>query len=145
MRPPFRTSLALFVLVVFATLNRCTCDVNVKPSATQSGNISLVINGLNALANSSGAQYVSVTFSGSVGKTSEGSGNSSFTVTQKFEIDPSGNINPGTTLSRVNLQPGDWTVTAQVNSWNASCTGPITKDKKTTFTFTYNTNGCAVQ
>lgn len=145
MRPPFRTSLALFVLFVFATLNRCTCDVNVKPSATQSGNVSLVINGLNALANSSGAQYVSVTFSGSVGKTSDGSGNSSFTVTQKFEIDPSGNINPGTTLSRVNLQPGDWTVTAQVNSWNASCTGPITKDKKTTFTFTYNTNGCAVQ
>lgn len=145
MRPPFRISLALFVLFVFATLNRCTCDVNVKPSATQSGNISLVINGLNALANSSGAQYVSVTFSGSVGKTSDGSGNSSFTVTQKFEIDPSGNINPGTTLSRVNLQPGDWTVIAQVNSWNASCTGPITKDKKTTFTFTYNTNGCAVQ
>lgn len=145
MRPPFRTSFALLSFFIFVVVNRCTCDVNVKPSETKSGTASLVINGLNALANSSGAQYVSVTFSGSVGKTSDGSGNSSFTVTQKFEIDPSGNINPGTTLSRIDLQPGDWTVTAQVNSWTTSCTGSITKDKKTTFSFTYNTNGCAVQ
>ena len=145
MKPKFKSKNALLILLFVLVLSRCTCDVNVKPSATQSGNVSLVINGLNAFVNPSGAQYVSVTFSGTVGKTSDGSGNSSFTVTQKFEIDPSGNINPGTNLSRLNLQPGDWTVTAQLNSWNASCTGPITKDKKTTFTFTYNTNGCAVQ
>lgn len=146
MKTSFKPNFAKFFLFLIISLSLCRCDgLHIKPTAPQGGNVNLAINGLNALISNAGAQFISVTFSGKIGKTTDGSGDPSFVVTQKFEIDPSGNITPGTTLQRIDLQPGTWSVTAQVNSWSKTCTGQISKGKGAIFTFTYNTNSCNVQ
>jgi hypothetical protein len=141
----FKLGLSALLCAAILTLAACNCNkINVNTNTGDGATANLTINGLGALGGKQ-AQYVSVSFTGNVVTKGDGSGAASFTVTQEFEIDPSGNITPGTTLPRVNLQPGSWSVTATVNSWTAACTGTLSKGGSGNFVFTYNTSGCSTK
>jgi hypothetical protein len=135
--------MSFFSAIIFSFSN-CGVSVDVKDNST-SGSVNLTINGLGALVKASGNQYVTVNFSGTVGTTTDGSGDPSFNVSQKFEIAPDGTINPGTVVSRINLQPGMWTITARANSWSSTCNGQISSKKAASFSSTYNSTNCTIQ
>lgn len=140
----FKSRPLAFLVLLLTMLSGCNCGGNVNLVTNSGSTANLTINGLASLASTQN-QYVTVTFTGMASKNSGASGQTSFNTSREFEIDPNGNITPSTTLTANNLQPGEWSVTAQLNKWTASCTGSLSKGGSASFTFTFNSSGCLVK
>ena len=142
-----RVGIWLICVVALVVMENCSCggpsgpvNVNVG-SATTSGSASVSLKELNKMVTGSDKKYVSVSFNGVLSGNASGTGSPTFNTQQTYEV-TSGGVNPVPTVSRVNLQPGDWTVTVTVGSWSTSCTKSIAANATTSFTFIFNQNSC---
>jgi hypothetical protein len=121
----------------------CGADVHENP-VRKGGEATLVVNGLEGLAQGTTTRVVAVRFSGQLTTPGEGTGDGSFDVSRNFEVRSTG-VTPQPSIERKNLRPGQWRVTVQVESWTASCTGTVVANRGATFTFRHGQDGCTVQ
>ena len=136
------------VIILFAVFALKSCGGCIDQDVTVTGNdanlvdINVKAMDLGKLAPEGETKLINVNFSGTlVKKVGDKEGNNNFDRSRSYEA--TRGDNSAASLSRRNLTPGEWDLTAAAEGWSATCRVTLASGQGNVFTFTHGKTGCA--